>query len=117
MLGRRLLQARQQLFSRVALGQLERNWSSHNSPSLCLVRLNLDESVARHAIIRALPLPLHLHAVLRRWMAEAMVYARQRTFADFGQHAEMNGSLFVRRRVRHCVRIATGQPIYRALDR
>src|SRR6267143_1430835 len=65
----------------------------------------------------AIPLPLYFDAVLGRWMAEAVVYARQRTFADFLQHAEMNGSLFVRGRVRNWVRVAARQPVYRALDR
>jgi hypothetical protein len=50
-------------------------------------------------------------------MAEAMVDARQRTFADFWQHAEMHRSLFVSGRVRRCVRLAAHQPAYRALDR
>ena len=50
-------------------------------------------------------------------MAEAMVDARQRTFADFRQHAKMNRSFFVRGRVSHCVGVAAGQPVYRALDR
>src|ERR1700693_2949973 len=117
MLVRRLLQTRAQFFLRVRLGQLERNRSSHSSPSLKLVRLNLDEVVTWHAIIRALPLALHLDAVLRRWMAEAMVDARQRTFADFRQHPSMNGSFFVRRRVSYCVGVAAGQTVYSAVNR
>src|SRR6266403_4838763 len=82
-----------------------------------LVRLNLHEPITRNAIVCALPLPLYFDAVLGRWMDEAVVYARQRTFADFLQHAEMNGSLFVRGRVRNWVRVAARQPGYRALDR
>src|SRR5882762_8935337 len=83
-----------------------------------LLRLNLHEPVTRwDVIVRALPLPLHFDAVLGRWMAEAMVCARQRTFADFRQHAEMNRGLFVRGRVRNWVRVAARQPVYGALDR
>src|SRR6266852_3583606 len=118
MLRRRLLQERNHFFSWVALGQVHRNRSSHSSPSfLALLRLNLHERVARHPIIWAVPLPLHLDAVLGRWMAEAMVDARQRTFADFWQHTQMNRSLFVRGRMRHYVRVAARQPVYGTLDR
>src|SRR5882762_7783718 len=82
-----------------------------------LLRLNLHEPVTRwDGIVRALPLPLHFDAVLGRWMPEAMVCARQRTFADFRQHAEMNRGLFVRGRVCNWVRVAARQPVYRNLD-
>jgi hypothetical protein len=45
--------------------------------------LNLRESGARDAIVRSLPLSFHLDALLGRWVPEAMVYARQRTLANF----------------------------------
>ena len=46
-----------------------------------------------------------------------MIYARQWAFADLRQNAEMNGSFFVRGRVRHGVGVAARQPVHGTFDR
>ena len=46
-----------------------------------LRQLDLYESVPRWAIVRAFPLALHLHALLWRGVAEAVVIRRQAGFA------------------------------------
>src|SRR5258706_15328586 len=82
-----------------------------------LIDSDIHQARAWLLVVRTLPFPLDLHAMLRRRVAKAGISSRQGILSLFAEHLQFYSSFFVGRSMRGRIRVAARKHIDRTFGR